>query len=94
MFKFRKAVKHFVERKENGGMIIKPYYCIETIHGRKWMLVGDENGLRKFEKQEDRDAYLDELKKMAAESDNSNTEAHGRRSRTVQPLVGSLDSEA
>lgn len=77
MFKFRKAVKSFVERKENGGMIIKPYHCIETLHGRKWMLVGDENGLRKFAKAEDRDAYLDELKKMAAESDNSNPQVSG-----------------
>ena len=37
MFKFRKAVKSFVERKENGGMIIKPYHCIQTLHNRKWM---------------------------------------------------------
>jgi hypothetical protein len=87
MFKFRKAVKSFVERKENGGMIIKPYHCIETLHNRKWRLVGDENGLRKFEKAEDRDAYLEELRKMAAESNNSNPMGQGLRSNTLDPVV-------
>jgi len=87
MFKFRKAVKSFVERKPNFGMIIKPYHCVEILQNRKWQLVGDETGLRKFEKAEDRDDYLEELKKMAEESDNSNPAVRGRESPSV-PCTG------
>lgn len=47
-----------------------------------------------------KDAQLDECGKeygvkrwCLLPDDTANAEAHGRRSRTVQPLVGSLDSE-
>jgi len=36
--------------------------------------------------------YTDQDNCVAAWNDRANAEAHGRRSRTVQPLVGSSDS--
>ena len=60
--KLRGTVKHFMERKESGSILIKPSFCIEVLQNRKWGLLGNSNGLYKFETAKERDEKLAELK--------------------------------
>lgn len=51
-----------MESDENGRPIrVKGYHCIEIKVGRKWTLLGDDNGVYKFDSAEARDAKIREL---------------------------------
>jgi len=54
--KFRKCTKMFLE-----GTICSSKYCLEVLHNRKWALVGDENGILKFDTEDVRNTYLQSM---------------------------------
>jgi len=57
--KLRKKTQSFLTAKK-----VETKFCIEVLSGRKWSLLGDENGILKFDTQEERNAKIDELKQL------------------------------
>jgi len=61
MVRLRPASKHFFEQTEDGRNIIKQVFVIESLSERKWLMIGDENGIKKYETREERDSAMKEL---------------------------------
>ena len=69
--RFRAATKHFMDKDSDGKVTIKATYCIECLHNRRWNLVGDKNGIIKFDSAELRDKELSEFLKCTIEEKQS-----------------------
>jgi len=50
-----------METSATGSRTVKGYHCIEIKQGRKWTLLGNENGLYKFDSAEAADAKIREI---------------------------------
>jgi len=59
--RLRPASKHFFEQTEDGRNIVKQVFVIESLSERKWLMIGDENGITKYETREARDKAMKEL---------------------------------
>lgn len=43
------------------GNSVRAFYCIQILQGRRWTFLGDDSGIFKFEKSEERDAKMAEI---------------------------------
>jgi hypothetical protein len=66
------------------GTLIKAWHCIEIRQGKKWTLLGDDNGLHKFATAEERDAKLADLRVEIAQA-NDPSSATADAGRELQP---------
>jgi hypothetical protein len=61
--KLRGKTLHFQEKNPDGKVVLAKKFVIESLHGEKWLPIGDEQGIFKFETEEQRDAAIESLKK-------------------------------
>lgn len=54
--KLRRKTKMFM-----AGTKVKSFLCFEILHGGTWRLAGDENGIYRFDTEEERAAKMGEL---------------------------------
>lgn len=57
----RPGIQTFMEKTPT-SFRVTPKYIIEIKHNRRWTMLGDENGVFKFDTPEERNAKLQELR--------------------------------